>query len=362
MIVHILGTGSMLTKDTYNMVSKYFNSKESEHCFIGKFPNHENFGEEGCKVIKSKSIKAILTLHKADYIVVHGLINKLVVLILAFQPWLLKKCNWIIWGGDIYIHQKDSKTFGEKGGELLKRYIAPKFPVITTMASGDYELAQKWYGVAGKNCQIVYPVPASDIEVLTKVSKAKKSDEDLSVTNIIVGNSATVTNQHFEALNLLAKFKDAKIRIFLPLNYGTGDFSEYAEQVVNHAKSIFGDKVEPIRQQMSGEDYLFLLNRMDVGIFNNNRQQAMGNISQLVLCGAKVYLRNDTKMWSHFAQLGCALSDIETIEKMKTIKELIAQDSKIKNDNVTVISNRHDINQKIKQWENMFTLMENTCK
>lgn len=360
MIVHILGSGSMFTKDTYSMISQYFNGKDDEHCFIGKFPDHDNFSGGGCRVIKSKSLKMIMTLNRADYIVVHGLINKLVVLVLAFQPWLLKKCNWIIWGGDIYIHEKKNKSLVEKGAETLKRYIAPRFPVITTLACGDYELACKWYGVKGKECSIVYPVPASNHELLEEIVREKKGDS--SDVKIIVGNSATVTNQHFEVLDLLAKFKDENIRIYLPLNYGTGDFSAYAEKVIDYAKAIYGDKVEPLRQQLPGEEYLRFLGRMDVGIFNNNRQQAMGNISQLILCGSKVYLRSDTKMWGHFVQLGCELSDIKKIEQINSIDELVAQDSEVKRKNVAVIRGRHDMEHKVNQWQEMFATMRSICR
>ena len=37
-----------------------------------------------------------------------------------------------------------------------------------------------------------------------------------------------------------------------------------------------------------------------IAIFNNNRQQALGNISILCAYGAKIYLRNDTSMWEYY--------------------------------------------------------------
>lgn len=359
MIVHILGSATMFTKDTYEMISKYFNNSPHEHVFISKFPNHENYEYGNCKVIKSKSIKMLIALYKADYIVVHGLINKLVVFLLTIQPWLIKKCGWVVWGGDIYIHNKKNKNIKERIIEYFKCYIIPKFPVIITVSDGDYQLAQKWYGAKGKECQIVYPTPASKLSLLNRVLDVKK---DKDVINIIVGNSATETNQHFEALKLLEKFKNDNIRIHLPLSYGTGDFTDYANKVIEFAKSIFGDKVEPLRKQIPGDEYLYYLKKMDIGIFNNNRQQAMGNISQLILCGAKVYLRTDTKMWNHFKKLGCELSDIYSIDKMLTLDELMEYDLDIKRKNVDIIFKRHSIETKIEQWTNMFNLMEQECR
>lgn len=357
MIAHILGAGSMFTKDTYEMISQYFNNEKEEHVFISKFPEYECFSNGDCRVVASRSWEMIRTLNKADAIVVHGLINKLVVWILSAQPWLLKKCNWIVWGGDIYIHNKQTLTLSEKFTELLKKAIIPKIPVISTVAKGDYELAKKWYGAKGVESSIVYPVPAGNKELVEQLryTKAHKTYDEV---NIIVGNSATITNQHKEALDVLSKFKNEKIKIFLPLSYGTGEFEPYADSVIQYAKSIFGDKVVPVRHKMAGDEYLEFLSQMDVGVFNNNRQQAMGNISQLVLFGTKVYIRSDTKMWGHFQGLGCCLNDFEEIKQMTSIEELSLEDSTRKEQNIKIIESRHDIQNKVNQWSNMFSVMK----
>ena len=51
---------------------------------------------------------------------------------------------------------------------------------------------------------------------------------------------------------------------------------------------------------MPKKQYYNHLKDIDIAIFNNNRQQAMGNIAALTLLGAKVYIRDDTTMWNHF--------------------------------------------------------------
>lgn len=357
MIAHILGAGSMFTKDTYEMISQYFNNEIEEHIFISKFPNYPCFTNGNCRVIKSRSIEMLRVLSKADAIVVHGLINRLIVWLLAAQPWLLKKCNWIVWGGDIYIHTKKKLTLVEKFTELLKKSIIPHIPVITTVAKGDYELAQKWYGAQGVECSIVYPVPAGNQEVVRRLIESKKTQSN-NVVRIIVGNSATITNQHKEALELLSKFRNEEIEIYLPLSYGTGEFQEYANDVISYAQSIFGDKVFPVQEKMNGEEYLGFLGQMHVGIFNNNRQQAMGNISQLVMMGTKVYIRDDTKMWGHFNDLGCKLFNIKDINNMSTIKELYLQPEDVKENNMKVIEARHSMNNKVEMWAKMFVTMK----
>ena len=62
MIAHILGAGSMFTKDTYEMISQYFNNEIEEHIFISKFPYYPCFTNGNCRVIKSRSIEMLWVL------------------------------------------------------------------------------------------------------------------------------------------------------------------------------------------------------------------------------------------------------------------------------------------------------------
>ena len=345
----------MYTKDTYQMIGKYFNTPEEEHCFVGKFPDDENYAGNYCRVFQSRSPQMLRALYESDYIIVHGLLNKLVVILLALQPWLLKKCCWIVWGGDIYIHEKANKSAMEKLVERMKRFIIPRIPYVATLVDADYGLAQKWYGAAGKQLPIIYPVPSSNQSLMESLPKTKH--QGLDGISILLGNSATETNQHFQALDWLARFRDENIRVYLPLSYGSGDFHAYAQKVIDYAVELFGDKVYPVTEQMSGDDYLRFLNDMDVGLFNNNRQQAMGNISQLILCGAKVYIRTDTKMWGHFRSLGCSLHDIGELAGMERLEELTEEPADTKAANQAVIAKRHDMRFKVEQWESLLNTL-----
>jgi dTDP-N-acetylfucosamine:lipid II N-acetylfucosaminyltransferase len=49
-----------------------------------------------------------------------------VVIIFFLQPWLLKKSNWIIWGGDLYWYRYRKKEFKYSLYEVIRRSI----PVI----------------------------------------------------------------------------------------------------------------------------------------------------------------------------------------------------------------------------------------
>ena len=55
---------------------------------------------------------------------------------------------------------------------------------------------------------------------------------------------------------------------------------------------------------MDYTEYASLLATCSSGIFDNNRQQGMGNISLLLYLGKKVYIREDTAMWGTYSERG----------------------------------------------------------
>lgn len=356
MFLHIIGSGSMFTKEFYKMIANEF--KVYEHCFLGHYPDKDKYEKmNGGKIIQSRSLRMPIYLYKADYIIVHGLFNKTVILALAMQPWLLKKCNWIVFGADIYSHNKIDKSFNDKVFEKLKLKIAPRFMYISTFTDGDWQLARDWYRVKGINLKVSYPLASCDAKLVEEIHKSKEKHEGV---NILVGNSATATNQHFQALDWLSYLKNENIRIYLPLSYGLGNFREYADEVINYALNIFGkEKVFPLKEKLSGEDYLRFLNKMDVALFNNDRQQAMGNITQAVLCGVKVYIRRDTNMWTHYQKLNCFLDDIEEASSYSTLEDLVSRDEIRIRSNQNAMVARQDMALKIEIWKKIFDVMKN---
>ncbi len=355
MFLHILGSGSMFTKAFYCMLAENF--KKEDHCFLGHFPQVDEYRKmNGCKIVQSRSIWMPIYLNRADHILVHGLFNKTVILALALQPWLLKKCNWIVFGADIYSYKKKNKNLSDKIFEKLKLIIAPRIAYISTFTEGDWKLAKEWYHVKGINLKVSYPLASCNAELINDLYSQKKEHKSV---NILVGNSATVTNQHFQALDWLSFLKNEDIQIYLPLNYGLEDYKTYANKVILYAQKIFGDKkVIPLVDKLSGEDYLRFLNTIDVALFNNNRQQAMGNITQAVLCGAKVYIRKDTNMWEHYQKLNCFLENIEEIKNYKTLEDLTKRNEEKILRNQKAMAIRQNIRLKIEIWDNIFKCME----
>ena len=126
---------------------------------------------------------------------------------------------------------------------------------------------------------------------------------------VLIGNSATIDNNHIEIFNMLSKWRD-RIKIVVPLSYGE---AEYREEVKKCGSEIFKHNFIPIEHYMDRQDYINLLSTCKVGIFDNNRQRALGNIDILLHLGKKVYLRNGTSMWDMFREKGICIHDVREI-------------------------------------------------
>ena len=247
--------------------------------------------------------KAVIKMNQADKIILHGLFDFKIVTILFFMPWLLKKCYWTIWGGDLYVYQFGERDWRWKVREFFRRPVIKRMGNLVTFIEGDALLARKWYSSKGKFHEVI----------MYKSNAYKKTSTNINPSSIIkiqIGNSADPSNNHIEVLEKLLPYKDKNICIYVPLSYGNID---YAAKVIKQGEIWFGKKFQPLTEFMPFDEYLDFLCRIDIAIFNHKRQQAMGNIITLLGFGKKVYMRSNTTQWQFFKEKGIAVYDIEEL-------------------------------------------------
>ena len=271
---------------------------------------------DNAKYIESYDEIDFNQLSENDKLFVHGFYNTSIVRYLYFNrdKYIEDQLVLIIWGADLYDARAMLKEpgfhFKTRINELIKRKLIRQCNKFMTFACADFDLICKWYGANGKQFDCIYPTNA-DVELLDKLlNDSGKSDS----IKILLGNSATVSNQHIEALNQLRAFTDENIEIICPLSYGD---KVYALEVCEYAKRIFGSKFIPVLDFMTPEEYSRLLNSVDIAIFYNNRQQATGNIEILAYLKKKIYMRSDTTTWKHYVKRDeCRFYDALWIGKM----------------------------------------------
>lgn len=245
----------------------------------------------------------VKNLNKADKIILHGLSNNRLAILLFLQPWLLRKCYWIIWGGDLYKYTQRREDLKWVMGEFVRKAIIKKIGYLVTGTSGDVDLARHWYDAKGQHIKC-FNYPSN----LFKNHNVKP--KQYQTINVQIGNSADPSNNHIDIFNKISMHKSDNINIFVPLSYGD---MEYAQNVIKKGQEIFGEKFVPITELMPLNKYIEFLSCIDIAIFAHKRQQAFGNAITLLGFGKKVYMRRKSTLWNVFEEYKIQVFDYESV-------------------------------------------------
>ncbi len=343
-IIHIINNDKFI-KPFIDFIEKNFDKEE--HLFIFMFgaddkvfqiPKADNILNINNQYRGKKNILKLShilnpLLKDADKVILHSLFSGNLIFYLYLHQKYLKKCYWVLWGGDLYSSITTKKTLRNAFSRYRKsRVIKQMGGLINYIREGDFEVAQEWYGTEAE-CYESFFYPSNLYEEYD--IKPKKH----TTINIQVGNSADPTNNHIEVFEKLEKYKDEDIKIIVPLSYSS---PENAKKVIKVGKQIFGDKFESLTEFMPFEEYLELLGEIDIAIFNHKRQQAMGNITTLLGLGKKVYVRSNETPWKMFNKLQIKVYDttlnisIDTIDKntkeenQKRVKAYFSEENLVK--------------------------------
>lgn len=143
----------------------------------------------------------------------------------------------------------------------------------------------------------------------------------VSGTKVLVGNSASFTNNHFEAfdfLKVVAKSVDSPLHVIAPLSYGDDCCKQ---EVLKKGKACFGEHFHPVTDFMPIDKYVSLIKQCGFVVMNHKRQQAVGNIVIMLYLGARVFLREENPTYQMLKSEGAILN---------TLTELKAQPGMLK--------------------------------
>lgn len=255
--------------------------------------------------IFSFAIKLLKLGCRADKIIIHGLFDPRIVAIIFFQPWLLKKCYWMVFGADLYAYNFNNNNFKGKFKEFFRAKVIKHIGFVITSIKGDYDNAVNWYGALGKHLPY-YAYPASLFSDLV----IGKNHADNHEIRILLGNSADPTNHHEEVLRKLSLLKNDNVTVYCPLSYGE---KSYSDKVSRLGVELLGEKFVPIIDFIEPQKYTEFLTTIDIAIFNHNRQQALSTTRVLLGYGKKVYLRTDTSSYKALTDLGLIVFDVNNI-------------------------------------------------
>jgi hypothetical protein len=150
---------------------------------------------------------------------------------------------------------------------------------------------------------------------------------------LIIGNSATPTNNHIDAIRFLADNK-INAELIIPLSYGDASYIKYLKENISFYK---GGPVRFMEERLSFADYLNFLNSADALVMNNTRPQGYGNIFMMLYLCKPVFL-NDKNVslldltknnipWYSLQELkSFSMNTLTTAEQKKSLVELLSHD------------------------------------
>ncbi|MDA3834256.1 MAG: TDP-N-acetylfucosamine:lipid II N-acetylfucosaminyltransferase [Spirochaetales bacterium] len=186
---------------------------------------------------------------------------------------------------------------------LLRKFIFPAIKRVNLFSSPlpvDYDLLRQCIGkyFSAKYVQLNYGDCKSTFATGSKGLKG----------NILVGNSASATNNHLEVFNILKRINLEGRKVIVPLSYGD---PVYRDHVIKYGHRILGEHFCPIVNFMPLTEYNNLIGSCSVVIMNQFRQQALGNIGSVLCGGSKLYLNRRNVTFDFLSDRGAIIFSID---------------------------------------------------
>lgn len=292
-------------------------------------------------------------LNGVDKILVHYLSVQKIHFINEYISQSLRiKIYWALWGADLYNDVLASKGYEIYSGKdyissiksklknLFFSFVAPrdtqeysvrtKTDFITNRvdyiltSDAEFKIFRKYFGKEIKaKCissgPLYYPIE----DVLGNLF-----GKYIDGHNIMIGNSASFTNNHIYAMKFLSTLCTTGRKKYVPLSYGGS--SRYVHKIIQKGKKYFGSDFKPLTDFMPLDDYNRLMLSNNVFIYGNWRQEAVGNIVIAIYLGAKVFVSEKSPLVEYFQSMGIKLY---ITERMTQIDIDTPEDSSVVNNN-----------------------------
>ncbi len=276
-------------------------------------------------------------LYGFDMILIHYLTARKAKLLLSYKG--DKPIVWMPWGGDFYNKHPllIKKILMPQTSRFYKHHLPVKKKIVNMLDSrgwyaGTYTLQKK----AVKKIDYVAPVIYDDYELIKKYYEAPhlkfihfsygsiedfvgSNCSDVSGNDILLGNSASLTNNHIEAIDLLSKINIGTRKVYVPLSYGNAKLRDY---VVRYGKQKLGNNFVPLLDFLPLDKYNEILQNCGFVLMNHLRQEGMGNIIAFLYRGAKLFMNKENPAFVFLRRNGIQVFEKEELNKESAFNPL----------------------------------------
>ncbi len=176
-------------------------------------------------------------------------------------------------------------------------YIIPIVP-------GDYDLLKAKYNILPKCYHFNY--------VTDLFGNLNESGEG----NILLGNSASVSNNHFSILKLLNKVGINDRKVYVPLSYGNKSYKNY---ILDYISKLNNKNIIPLCDFMPYGEYAEIINSCEIMVMNHHRQQALGNIILGMLNGNTIYMNEKSSLYEYLVSNGFVVKNVNDLSSFSIL-------------------------------------------
>lgn len=285
-------------------------SYRNEYFYIDN--NKSQIHDDGCTYIKSSELITLINSKKFEVLFIHGLDYKNFSLLRNISP-----DQFIIWIGmgfdylcysrryatDQFILPATSAKISTSSLKVIKNRFK-KYIYRNTYSRGFIKNALRkiniFCPVLENESELVSDMLGKDCTIMKwnygNTSMHYRSIQSLPINEkrILLGNSASATNNHFDAINIVKDQLPKTYEIYCPLSYGD---AIYASSVIDYAETELECKFMPLREFLPLSQYNAIIESCGHVLMNHVRQQAVANIIIAFLSGANVYLNPESPLY-----------------------------------------------------------------
>ena len=284
----LLHNETKFNKKLFEMLnSKELGFDSSEQFFLTPYKNvYDSLSAYEGNITFSSENKVKMINHfgkKADWIFIHAL-NLKKYEVIQIKKSIAKKIIWREWGHDILEKPDGKNSLKNVARHMLDKSYVKKINQFYAIGTGfryDDILIKKRYGNM-KTFLLNYSYQKG-LEELYKKALEKKSNHGL--LRVMVAHSGSPIMHHIEILEALRHLSEEPIQIVLILSYGDAEYiSKVKSYAVQHFKK---EQLDIIENFLSMEEYLALLNSVDIAAFDQVGSAALGNLTPLLYFNKK---------------------------------------------------------------------------
>lgn len=146
---------------------------------------------------------------------------------------------------------------------------------------------------------------------LTEVLGDLKDSPFTTGKHILVGNSASFSNNHLYVLEFLNKMGlSPDVKLIMPLSYG--GTNKYADDVEKEFCDAFSGRVKALRQYMPLHEYNKMFLEINSCIMSAWRQESIGTIIMCLYLGVKVFMSNRSPLYKWLVECGFKIFELES--------------------------------------------------